>query len=208
MPLAKSLPHCSISMPNCFISCYCFPEITAALHGCKQCFEVPSHLGLCCFISPCPDFGNPKITLCRHPVAQWKYAVVCLTLILWELALDGIIYLFFMFILEGKDMYQSSRVQSTTLYCLNSSCIYKVFWILPDSHEFPCLLRERYSIGGSQMEMNKLNLKSSFTSYWLVIWESTSMISSFLLKYQLSYSYHTFFLCKVMEEDVCKTVNH
>lgn len=43
--LPKSLPHCSIHMPSCFISCYCCPEVTAALRGWKQCFEVPPYLG-------------------------------------------------------------------------------------------------------------------------------------------------------------------
>ena len=134
--------------------------------------KCPPHLGLCCFISPCPDFRNPKITLCPHPVAPWKCAVVSY-LILWELALDGIIYLFFLCLSWRERVYIRAQESKVQLY---------IVWIPPastefseylDSREFLCLLRRGVSIGGSQMEMNKLNLKSSFTSFWLVIWKST-----------------------------------
>ena len=77
--------------------------------------------GLSCFISPCPDSGNPKVILSPRTVDQWKCAVVCLTeeLILWRLALfwhwDGLIYLFVcLHLLQGNDIYQSSKIQSPT----------------------------------------------------------------------------------------------
>ena len=74
--LPKSLPYCSLYMPSCFVSvsCYCFPEIPAALHGWEQCFEVSLSLWLSPFISLCPDSRNPVVILSSHRIAQSKWA--------------------------------------------------------------------------------------------------------------------------------------
>lgn len=118
MPLPKALPHCSIRMPSCFISCHCFPEVTAARGHWKRCFEVPPHLWFPLFTSLRPDSGNPKVILSPHRRAQWKYAVVCLAKELcedWLYSDNG--WALFIYFYSGRKEYllfirgQKSQVQ-------------------------------------------------------------------------------------------------